>query len=230
MRSLLRLFLLLLPATASAGAPQALPSPGAYCEAAIYAAERTVSLPPRVLSAIAEVESGRPDAATGALHPWPWTIDADGQGQFFATKAQAIAAVRTLQAQGMRSIDVGCMQVNLMHHPNAFASLDEAFDPWRNALYAARFLNTLYGASGSWLVAIAAYHSETPSIGADYRQRVMARLQFPDAQGLAGWAPARAAYRDFAPSNQVYGAFRPTGSVYGVLPGPLSRLEQLSRR
>ena len=230
MRSMLRLLLFMLPAAASAGSPPAMPSPSAYCDAAIASAERTIRLPPRVLSAIAEVESGRPDADTGALHPWPWTINAEGRGQFFASKAEAIAAVRALQLQGMRSIDVGCMQVNLMHHPNAFASLDEAFDPQSNALYAARFLNTLYVASGSWLQAIAAYHSETPAIGDDYRRRVMARLQLPGRQGLVGWAPAQAAYRDFAPGSHVYGAFRAADHAYGAFADPEPRLDHLARR
>ena len=36
------------------------------------------------------------------------------------------------------------MQVNLMHHPNAFADLDEAFDPAANARYAVTFLSALY--------------------------------------------------------------------------------------
>jgi hypothetical protein len=231
MRFLLRLLFFVLPATASAAAPAPVsPSPSGFCDSAIYAAERTAGVPPRVLAAIAEVESGRPDAASGTVHPWPWTIDAEGRGQFFETKAQAVAAVRVLQTQGVRSIDVGCMQVNLMHHPNAFASLDQAFDPQANALYAARFLNSLYGESGSWLQAIAAYHSETPAIGAGYRQRVMARLQFPDARGLAGWNISRSAYRDFAPSSHVYGAFPATNNTYGVLAGSPSRLEQLARR
>ncbi len=84
------------------------------------------------------------------MRPWPWTIDADGVGQFFATKAQAVAAVAALQAQGVRSIDVGCMQVNLMHHPDAFASLDQAFDPAANSAFAVRFLNALYRRTESW--------------------------------------------------------------------------------
>ena len=155
------------PTVAVAGPPP--PSPSAQCDAAIVGAERAMNLPHRLLGAIAEVESGRPDDF-GNVRPWPWTINVEGRGEFFASKQQAVEAVRALQAQGVRSIDVGCMQVNLMHHPNAFASLEAAFDPTVNALYAARFLNTLYGISGSWVQATAAYHSQTPAIGADYQQ------------------------------------------------------------
>jgi hypothetical protein len=75
------------------------------------------------------------------MAPWPLTINAEGQGSFFDTKAQVIAAPRALQARGVQSIDVGCMQVNLMHYPYAFANLDQAFNPTANAAYAVRFLN-----------------------------------------------------------------------------------------
>jgi len=204
MRRLLPMLLLF----AVAAAP--LPAP-ASCDAAINAAESEARLPPRMMSAIAEVESGRLDAK-GTLHPWPWTINAEGQGQFFPTKAAAIAAVRALQAKGVRSIDVGCMQVNLMHHPHAFASLDEAFDPASNTAYAARFLNALYAASGSWLQAVAAYHSETPAIGAAYQRLVIARWR---GHEWAGWQPLSAAYRDFAPSSHAYGDFTASSHVYG---------------
>ena len=105
----------------------------------------------------------------------------------------AIAAVQALQAAGIRSIDVGCMQVNLFYHPTAFASLDEAFDPLANARYAARFLAVLYRREGTWPAAAAAYHSQTPALGAAYAQRVMAA--WPGAGGrfaLAGrGAPLR---------------------------------------
>ena len=43
-------------------------------------------VPPRLLFAIARVESGRRDPATGGTHPWPWTINAEGRGSFFLTK------------------------------------------------------------------------------------------------------------------------------------------------
>ena len=65
----------------------------------------------------------------GRGKPWPWTINAEGEPHLFDTKVQAVAWVRQAQARGMRSIDIGCAQVNLMHHPTAFASLEQAFDP-----------------------------------------------------------------------------------------------------
>ena len=87
---------------------------------------------------------------------------------------QAIAAVRDMQLRGMRSIDVGCMQVNLMHHPDAFVSLEAAFDPAANAAYTAKFLQQLQKQSGSWLRATALYHFGNPELGAEYRSKVAA--------------------------------------------------------
>lgn len=202
--------LLAVPLTVRA---QSRPSPPALCEAAIAAAEQSARLPARLLAAIAITESGRFDAEKGFVRPWPWTINAEGAGQFFASKADAIGAVRVLQARGVRSIDIGCMQVNLYYHPNAFNSLDEAFEPHSNAAYAARFLNSLYASSGDWMRAIGSYHSETPVRGAAYRALVLARWQQP-----GGMVPPTTpvTYGSFAKSQQVYGAFAGTGRVYGA--------------
>ena len=87
----------------------------------------------------------------------------------FRTKAEAIARVRQLQSQGVRSIDVGCLQINLMYHPDAFRDLDEAFDPLANARYAVDFLTSLKEKTGSWEQASAAYHSFNPELGSAYR-------------------------------------------------------------
>jgi hypothetical protein len=173
-----------------------LASPSQLCEAAIVAAERAERLPERMMGAIALVETGRLDPTSGAPRPWPWTINAEGQGFFFASKQQAIEAVRALQARGVRSIDVGCMQVNLMHHPNAFASLDQAFDPAANATYAAHFLNDLHAQSNDWLRATGQYHSSTPELGAAYQTQVAAawtqERQLADRMPMTtgAWPPA----------------------------------------
>jgi hypothetical protein len=167
--------LILLPLAVSA---QALPargfSEGHLCRAAIAEAERGANLPRGLLQAIGRVESGRRDPETGQFAPWPWTINAEGEGKYFPTREAAIAHVRQLQARGVRIIDVGCMQVNLHHHPNAFASLEQAFDPLTNARYAARFLTELNGGRADWRQAAGHYHSQTPERAGPYREKVLA--------------------------------------------------------
>ncbi|MBN8874003.1 MAG: lytic transglycosylase domain-containing protein [Rhodospirillales bacterium] len=183
---------------------------GLLCRGAIAAAERAEGIPRALLAAIGRVESGRRDPASGTTHPWPWTINAEGDGQYFQSKPEAIAAVRSLQARGVRSIDVGCMQVNLMHHPNAFPALDQAFDPSTNAAYAARFLRRLFEQTGSWAKAAAAYHSSTPELGEPYQRQVMAvwpeELAAPAAGPVTGMtsplAAAWGATRSVAPPFQ----------------------------
>lgn len=165
--------------------------PGALCRAAIRAAEAAAGIPPGLLQAIGRVESGRRDPATGRIAPWPWTINAEGRGQFFQSREEAIAAARQLQARGVRLIDVGCMQVNLHHHPSAFASLEEAFDPVTNARYAARFLTELQSTRNDWARAAGNYHSNTPERAEAYRAQVLAA--WPEEQRRAADPGATAA-------------------------------------
>jgi hypothetical protein len=186
------------------------------CETAIKNTEAASRTPSGMLAAIAQVESGRPDSKQpGRMRPWPWTIDADGVGQFFATKEQAVAAVSQLQAQGAHSIDVGCMQINLMHHPEAFTSLDQAFDPAANVAFAVRFLKRLHRLTGSWPKAIAAYHSDTPWIAADYQRRVLATWQQHEPNPFNGMRIFGTPM--YVDSGLIYGAFGSTGRIYGLM-------------
>lgn len=164
---------------AGAGAATAFPQPpepGLLCRQAIRQAEAGSGLPTHLLTGIARVESGRADPTTGRFHPWPWTINAEGKGYFFDSKTDAIAFARTLQARGVRSFDAGCMQVNLMHHADAFQSLEEAFDPLANARYAIKFLTQLREKTGSWETASSWYHSANPELGMPYRSQVVSAM------------------------------------------------------
>jgi len=143
------------------------------CAQAGMAAEQRFGVPSGLLLAIGQIESGR-TAPGGHAAAWPWTINAAGVGHVLASRDEAIEAVHGLLAGGTASIDVGCFQVNLMYHPGAFASLEEAFDPVANAVYAARFLTSLHAREGNWEAAVAAYHSATPAHGLPYRDRVLA--------------------------------------------------------
>ncbi len=153
--------------------PGASPAP-LDCRTAAAASEQAAGLPPGLLLAIGQVESGRFEPATGRVDPWPWATNHAGEGHYFASAQEAIAWVTAQRAAGIQSIDVGCFQVNLQYHPDAFASLDEAFDPAANARYAAAFLNQLRGQSGSWPAAVALYHSAEPIEGQRYSSQVLA--------------------------------------------------------
>lgn len=134
--------------------------------------ERLNGIPTHLLAAIASVESGRWNEELNMALPWPWTINVEGKGYYFGSKAEAVSKVKALLKSGIRSIDVGCMQVNLKHHPNAFATLDQAFDPHYNVVYAAKFLRTNYEDMRSWTRAAAAYHSKAPKEGKKYLTQI----------------------------------------------------------
>jgi hypothetical protein len=158
------------------------------CPAALTDARRAFSMPARLLESVAMVESGR--RVGGRAVPWPWTVNAAGTGYFYESKEQAVAAVRGFQAAGVQSIDVGCMQINLQMHPQAFSSLDEAFEPAANTRYGAQFLRTLYIASHSWGTAMTAYHSSNPEPAAAYARKLLAIWPEAETMGLsAGPAP-----------------------------------------
>lgn len=176
------------------------------CAAETARQERLWNIPSNLLHSISIVESGRYDKERRARVAWPWTVMAEGEGRYFPTKAEAVAEVKGLKARGVRNIDVGCMQVNLLHHPQAFSTLDEAFEPASNVAYAARFLKGLHGATNHWLTAASYYHSQTPHLAAAYRERLLKVWE-----GGNGESRALAAVKPVKPAPQL--TPRPTSPV-----------------
>lgn len=178
-------------AAAPAAATPGLPAE-ALCSAETGRMEHHYGIPARLLDSISVVESGRYNRQAKATLAWPWTVTAEGEGKYFPTKAEAVAEVKKLKARGVKNIDVGCMQVNLHYHPDAFANLEDAFEPANNVAYAARFLKGLFGATNHWVTAASYYHSQTPSLAAAYRERL---LKVWNGAGNAGTAVATVAPR-----------------------------------
>ncbi|MEO3474553.1 lytic transglycosylase domain-containing protein [Roseomonas sp. CAU 1739] len=145
------------------------------CARAIAIADQNSGLPPGLLGAIARVETGR-RAPTGGIQPWPWSFNAAGEGRYMASRAEAVAEVQARLAVGTRSVDIGCMQINLLHHPDAFTSVDAGFDPETNVRYAVRYLKSLFARTGDWAAATGQYHSSTPERATIYHLRVTAAL------------------------------------------------------
>ena len=146
------------------------------CISAIADQERAKEIPGGLLQAISLAESGRwfedADANKGEIIAWPWTVTTGGKGHFLPSRVDAIAFVQSLQASGVENIDVGCMQINLKYHPEAFSSIEQAFNAHANAAYAADFLKVRHAVSNSWLQAAGDYHSTTPKLNQTYRQKV----------------------------------------------------------
>jgi len=169
-----RAFLIALGLLCGSAAAQPV-DPWSICRPAIEQASQEAGIPPGMMAAIARVESGRREPLSGRVEPWPWAINAAGTGHYANSQAEAMILVQEYLARGVRSVDVGCMQINLMHHPLAFATLAEAFDPLANARYAARFLRQLQAQVG-WEAAIGRYHSATAERAQPYRERVLAAM------------------------------------------------------
>ena len=82
-------------------------------------------------------------------------------------------AVRELRKQGVENIDVGCMQINLKYHPEAFDSIEDALDPRKNVAYAADFLKRNYQETKSWGEAATRYHSKTVHKAFRYEDKLL---------------------------------------------------------
>ncbi|HUD52869.1 transglycosylase SLT domain-containing protein [Parvibaculum sp.] len=171
-------------------------------------------MPRALLVSVSMAEAGRFDPKSGKARPWPWTINAEGQSFYFDSKKEAVAATQRLLKAGVRSIDVGCMQVNLRYHPDAFSDLHEAFEPLTNVTYGAEFLKRLRKQTGSWPKAVATYHSESPIRNEPYfakviriwtgeRERVAALTRALKAEAAAEIAASRGAQVAESPITDV---------------------------
>jgi hypothetical protein len=142
------------------------------CAALARQAERAEGIPAGLVEAVALAESGRWLADEGTTRPWPWTVTAGSESYFFASKREALRKVHELRREGRSNIDVGCMQINLGYHGDAFASIAEALEPAANVAYGAQFLRQLREETRSWSRATARYHSRHPQRGQAYREKV----------------------------------------------------------
>ena len=159
-------FLAVAPAPEAYGAS---PDLAQICDDVAWRASEATGVPISVLKAISLTETGR--RRDGAFRPWPWTVNMEGKGVWFETPAEALAYVSENFARGARSFDVGCFQINYKWHGENFSSIEEMFEPLANAIYAARFLKSLFEETGSWTKAAGAYHSRTPSYAEKYAAR-----------------------------------------------------------
>ncbi len=192
--------------------------PADLCGVETRRLEKERGIPDGLLTAVSLVESGRWDNTRKASFAWPYTVMAEGRGRFLPNKAAAIAEVVGLRARGVRNIDVGCMQINLQAHPNAFADLNAAFDPRTNVEYAARFLSSLFEETGSWATAGTHYHSRTPVKAAAYRTKLALAWNKTQEGGSSALGTRRAYAANYADSPNVRLIGAGTAAKPGAVP------------
>jgi soluble lytic murein transglycosylase-like protein len=168
------------PTIASAPAsPRAPVNPGA-CEREIQAAAAKYGIPEGILYSVGLTETGR----KGSLSPFAMNVE--GKAHFSASQQEAIAIFQAARRQGMKLIDIGCMQINHHFHGENFSSPEEMFDPKRNVEYAAKFLRNLHDRHETWTMAVARYHAGPNNDPAQRRYvcRVISNLV---ATGYGNW-------------------------------------------
>ena len=146
------------------------------CLKATVQAEEKYQIKTNLLTSISNVETGRWNEQVSQKVAWPWTVNVKGKGYFYKTKAEAVAAVKDWQRRGYRSIDVGCMQINLRFHGREFASVEDAFDPDKNVEVAAKFLKKRYSVRNDWMRAAADYHSRNQRKAKVYMRKLLVAI------------------------------------------------------
>ena len=135
-------------------------------------------IPPEVLYAVGLAESARRVDSTGTVRPWPWTLNVQGKGFFYASRDQAEQALDGFLATGQKSIDIGLMQVNWRYHRQRLESPRRALDPYHNLRVAAEILRDCRQSRQDWWAAVGCYHAPNSPHRADrYRARVFEHWQ-----------------------------------------------------
>ncbi len=127
--------------------------PGGY-----YSIARQYQIPAQILYAAALTESGK-TIQTGVFRPWPWTLNVAGTPRRFTSRKRACQALKHHLANGIRSIDIGLMQINWRWHHKRLRTPCLALQPYTNLQHGAALLKAAYAETLSWPAAVGYYHS-----------------------------------------------------------------------
>ncbi|BAU89260.1 lytic transglycosylase [Methylorubrum populi] len=170
--------------------PAAAAAPGdasRVCERQMAQAAAKHGVPLGMLYAVGLTESGN----RGSLQPYAMNIQ--GKAYFGSSAADVVQRLAQAQREGVRLVDLGCMQINHHYHRAKFASLEAMIDPAQNVEYATRFLKELKEREGSWTLAVARYHAGPNNNPAQkvYVCRVITNMV---ASGFGNWTPGAKAF------------------------------------
>lgn len=139
-------------------------------------------IPVTVFYSIALTESGIV-FKDGSFHPWPWTLNIEGEARRYSTRQKAWTALTHHIKAGKKLIDIGLMQVNWKYHQPNLGSPWKALDPYHNLKVGANLLKQEFHETQSWWEAVGRYHSPGQSTNQRhraeaYKKRVAHHLTF----------------------------------------------------
>ncbi len=139
------------------------------------------NIPSSILYGIALAESGKM-LRTKKFRPWPWTLNVAGIPRRYSSRKAALNGLLFYLQQGIRSIDIGIMQVNWKYHHKKLGTPWQALEPFNNTRTGAKILNAQYKKTGNWKIAIGRYHSpgQKPAQiirAKNYAKRVMKQMR-----------------------------------------------------
>jgi hypothetical protein len=153
------------------------------CERFMADAAVAEGVPLGVLYAVGMTETGR----RGVLQPY--SLNIEGRTVFTSSAAEALSEFERARMDGIKLIDLGCMQINHHYHGREFPTVAAMLDPARNVNYAARFLRELRRREGSWTMAVARYHAG-PNNNPAQKRYVCAVIRNLVTTGFGNWTPA----------------------------------------
>lgn len=128
-------------------------------------AEKT-NVPVDVLFALAATETDTL-LDNGKVLPWPYSINLNGNSEYFSTSTEMLARASDLVEQGVIHFDCGLFQVNWKwngrHRAN---SLEEACNPSSNGVIASAIIKGFFASTGDWAEAAGKYHNPANRNGA----------------------------------------------------------------
>ncbi|EKO3612268.1 transglycosylase SLT domain-containing protein [Vibrio metschnikovii] len=116
------------------------------------------SVPADILYALAAKETNV-KMNNGTVAPWPFTLNVNGKGYWYASYEDMMAATHEFLNEGITSIDIGLFQVNWLWNGHRVQSIEELGEPKKNGLVAAQILLEHYQKHRDWAVAAGRYHN-----------------------------------------------------------------------
>src|SRR3546814_26224 len=138
----------------SAFATPALAQDGISCSKLIADTENRRQIPRGLLMAIAVTESGMNGI------PNPHAMNIAGKTYHARDLEDMAQVISNNWTRGVRSIDVGCMQINLKFHGEKFSRLTDLLHSPTNVDYGASYLIKLAIDRGSWREGVMDYHNK----------------------------------------------------------------------